>query len=230
MGLNGSDGSNPPVTSARSILVWDLPTRLFHWSLVALVITSFITGKAGGIWMRYHIWSGYAILGLLVFRITWGFVGGRYARFSSFLSSPGAALDYARGLLRRDMPRHLGHNPLGGWSVLAMLITLSIQAVTGLFANDDIFIKGPLYSWIDKATSDWLTRLHRLNQEAIFLLVCVHVVAVLFYLIIKHDNLIQPMFSGRKLWDGDGQASANPLGRAALIACLSAIGVYLLVR
>ena len=114
--------------------------------------------------------------------------------------------------------------------MLGMLTTLTVQAATGLFANDDIFIKGPLYPWIDKATSDGLTRIHRLNQEVIILLVVVHLIAVFFYLIIKHENLIRPMFTGCKHWHGEGYASANPLGTATLIAGLVAVGVYLLVR
>ncbi len=230
MNPDTNEGSTPPVASGRPILVWDLPTRLFHWLLVALVITSFVTGNIGGLWMQYHVWSGCAILGLLLFRLAWGFVGGRHARFSAFVRGPGAALRYAQTMLRRDAPKHLGHNPLGGWSVLAMLIALLIQAVTGLFANDDIFIEGPLYSWVNKAASDWLTRIHRLNQEAVLLIVAVHVMAVLYYLIIKHENLIQPMFTGRKQWRAEEQSSSNQLGLAALIASLLAVGIFLLLH
>ncbi len=230
MNPDTNQGSKPPVASGRPILVWDLPTRLFHWLLVALVITSFVTGKIGGLWMQYHMWSGYAILGLLLFRLAWGVVGGRHAHFSAFLRGPGAVLRYVRTMHRREAPEHLGHNPLGGWSVMAMLITLLVQAVTGLFANDDIFTEGPLYPWVSKATSDWLTRIHRLNQEAILLIVAIHIMAVLFYLIIKHENLIQPMITGRKNWHAEAQSSSNQLGRAALIASVLAVGIFLLVR
>jgi cytochrome b len=230
MNPDASEGSRPSESSDRPILVWDLPTRLFHWLLVTLVIASFATGKIGGLWMQHHMWSGYTIFGLLLFRVAWGFVGGRHARFSDFVCGPGAVLRYAQTMLRRDAPKHLGHNPLGGWSVLAMLIALLVQAVTGLFANDDIFIEGPLYPWVSKAASDWLTHIHKLNQEIILLLVAVHVAAVFFYLILKHENLIRPMFTGRKHWHAEGQSSANPLGRAALIAGLLAVGVFLLVR
>ncbi len=226
---SASNGSKLPKTSGRPIRVWDLPTRLFHWVLVMLVVASFVSGYIGGVWMRYHMWSGYAILGLLVFRIAWGFVGGRYARFAAFVRGPAAVLRYARSLLQADAPQHLGHNPLGGWSVLAMLISLLIQAVTGLFANDDIITEGPLYPRVSKATSDWLTHIHKLNQQAILVLVCVHVMAVLLYLIIKRENLIQPMFSGHKYWHGEGQSSAEHQWTALLIAALSAGGVYLLV-
>jgi len=230
MNPSAENKAKPPVASGGLILVWDLPTRLFHWLLVMLVTASFVTGKIGATWMQYHKWSGYAILSLMVFRLAWGFVGGRHARFSAFVSGPGVVLRYTRTLLRRDAPRHLGHNPLGGWSVLAMLITLLVQAATGLFANDDIFTEGPLYPWVSKATSDWLTHIHRLNQAAILVLVSVHVLAVLFYLIIKHENLIQPMFSGHKYWLGEAQSSTNAFWMAALIAGLTIFGVYFLVR
>jgi cytochrome b len=228
--MNLEDKHPPTATPipGRSILVWDLPTRLFHWLLLILVIVSFITGYTGGLWMQYHVWSGCSILGLLIFRLLWGLIGGRYVRFSSFVRGPGAALRYARAVLRRNAPRYLGHNPLGGWSVVAMLTVLLIQAITGLFANDDIFTKGPLYPWVSKATSDWLTHIHRLNQEVIILLVSLHVAAVLFYLIVKRENLIKPMFTGRKQWHGEDRASADHLALAALIAAVIAAGIYLL--
>ena len=230
MNLDTSEGSRPPEAYGRPIQVWDLPTRLFHWLLVMLVIASVFTGKVGGLWMQYHVWSGYAILGLLLFRLVWGFVGGQHARFSAFVRGPKAVLRYARTMPSRNAPKHLGHNPLGGWSVLAMLVALLVQAVTGLFANDDIFIEGPLYPWVSKSTSDWLTHIHKLNQEVILIIVAVHILAVVFYLIIKHENLIVPMFTGRKHWHAEGESSANQLGRAALIVSMIAVAVYLLVR
>jgi cytochrome b len=230
MNLAESNGTRTLPEPTRAILVWDLPTRLFHWLLVMLVLTSFVTGEIGGLWMRYHKLSGYCILGLIVFRLAWGFTGGQHARFSSFVRGPGAVLQYARNLLHDDAPGYIGHNPMGGWSVLAMLASLLVQAATGLFANDDIMTEGPLYPWVSKATSDLLTQIHLFNQGLILTLVAVHVMAIIFYLIVKHENLILPMVTGRKSWPGEGQASANRLARALLIAGLSAAGVYLLVR
>jgi cytochrome b len=225
-----NNASKTPPEPTRTLLVWDLPTRLFHWLLVMLVLISFVTGEHGGLWMRYHKLSGYCILGLIVFRLAWGFVGGQYARFSAFVRGPGAVLHYARNLLHDDAPGYIGHNPMGGWSVVAMISCLLVQAATGLFANDDIMTEGPLYPWVSKATSDWLTRIHLFNQGLILALVAVHVMAILFYLFIKRENLIRPMFTGHKSWPGDGQASTNRLARALLIAGLGALGVYLLVR
>jgi cytochrome b len=216
----------------RPILVWDLPTRLFHWLLVALVVSSFVTAKIGGNWMRYHEWSGEAILTLLLFRVVWGFIGSAPSRFSAFLAGPATVMRYALTLLGRDTPHTIGHNPLGGWSVMAMLLVLFIQAGIGLFANDDIATTGPLYKWVSKAASDRLTTIHRLNQNLIIALVAVHVAAVLFHLIYKHDNLITPMITGKKHWEGDRieDVSQQPAWLAALVAAVAAGAVYFLVR
>jgi cytochrome b len=214
------------------IMVWDLPTRFFHWLLLALVISSFVTGKIGGNFMRYHEWSGEAILALLLFRVMWGFFGSAPSRFRAFLAAPATVMRYALTLLRRDTPHYLGHNPLGGWSVMAMLLVLFIQAGTGLFANDDIATTGPLYKWVSKAASDRLTTIHRLNQNLIIVLVAVHVAAVLFHLIYKRENLIAAMITGEKQWEGDlaEDISQQPIWRAALAAALAAGAVYFLVR
>jgi len=216
---------------ARSVLVWDLPTRLFHWLLVIFVIISFVTGNIGGNAMQYHEWSGFAILALLMFRLVWGFAGSRQSRFVTFIQGPSAVIRYVATLRHRDSPHCLGHNPLGGWSIIALLFTLLVQAATGLFANDDIITEGPLFDWVGKAASDWLTKVHKLNQQVIIALVCVHIAAVLVYFFYKRQNLILPMITGVKPWHG---AEAEPArGRtwlAVLIAGLAALAVFLLVR
>jgi cytochrome b len=215
-----------------TVRVWDLPTRLFHWLLVALVAASFASGKIGGNAMIYHEWCGEAILALLIFRVAWGFIGSYPSRFRTFLAGPAAVFRYALTLLRRDEDRHLSHNPLGGWSVMAMLMILLVQAATGLFANDDIFIEGPLYTWVSKAASDRLTSIHRLNHDVIIVLVAVHVAAVLFHLVYKKENLIGPMITGRKPWRGSPpvESTTAPVWLAVLTASAAAVAVYLLVQ
>ena len=213
-----------------AIPVWDLPSRLFHWLLVILVAVSFTTGNIGGNAMQYHGWSGFAILILLVFRITWGFVGSRTSRFSDFVKGPAAVWRYANALVRGNSECYLGHNPLGGWSVLAMLLALLIQAATGLFANDDIITAGPLYLWVSKPVSDWLTGVHRLNRYLVIVLAATHVFAVLFYLLVKHENLIRPMITGIKHWvGGNTTPPAAPTWLAAVIAAILGFLLYLLV-
>jgi len=217
---------------SRPVVIWDLPTRLFHWFLAALVAAAFASGKVGGNAMLYHEWCGEAILALLFFRVAWGFIGSGPSRFDTFLAGPSTVLRYARTLLRREAGHHLSHNPLGGWSVLAMLLALLIQAGTGLFANDDIATEGPLYKWVSKAASDRLTSIHHFNHDVIIVLVAVHVAAVLFHLVYKRENLITPMITGRRSWKGSSTADMTqaPLWKAALAAAAAAGVVYALVR
>ena len=223
--------NRPEIGQTVQVLVWDLPIRLFHWLLVVCVILTLVSGNIGGNAMNYHMLGGYAILVLLIFRIAWGIVGSRTARFSSFVKGPATVFSYAGLLLKKNTETaYLGHNPLGGWSIVAMLAGLFTQATTGLFANDDILIEGPLYGWVSKDASDLITRVHLINRYLLVGLIAVHVLAVFFYLFFKHENLIRPMITGRKRWYA---STANPIGShilAAVIFGLAILAVYLLVQ
>jgi cytochrome b len=215
----------------RFILVWDFPTRLFHWLLVIFVIISFVTGNIGGNAMQYHKWCGFMILVLILFRLIWGFIGSGESRFVTFVKGPSAVVRYAMNLLHGDSPHDLGHNPLGAWSIIAMLLALLVQAATGLFANDDIATEGPLYEWVSKTTSDGLTRIHRLNQEIIIALVSIHVLAVIFYFFYKRENLVKPMITGVKQWSGtEPEPATGRTWLAAAVTALVGLMVYFLVR
>lgn len=231
-GFGIMDSAKQTLKDSRQVMVWDLPTRLFHWLLVALVSASFASGKIGGNAMPYHEWAGEAILALLTFRAVWGLIGSTPSRFGTFLAGPATVIRYVLALSRREPDHHLSHNPLGGWSVMAMLLVLLIQAGTGLFANDDIATQGPLYKWVSKTTSDRLTSIHRLNHDIIIILVLVHVAAVLFHLICRRENLIRPMFTGMKTWNGSPNVEMTqaPIWLAALVAAVAAGAVYILVR
>ena len=214
------------------ITVWDLPTRLFHWTLAALMIAQWLTAEFGSA-MDWHVWGGYAVLALVLFRLIWGFVGSDTVRFRDFVRGPGAALGYVKALLRGETPLYLGHNPMGGWSIVAMLVLLLVQAATGLFANDDIMTEGPLYAWVSKGTSDWLTTIHKFNFNLLLLVIAVHISAVLFYLFVKRENLIHPMLSGRKHLPPDmvretPRIVGSWLGLVVLAVAVAA--VWLLVR
>jgi cytochrome b len=181
--------------------------------------------------MQYHERSGFTILALLLFRLVWGFVGSRESRFITFVCGPATVFRYAVNIFRPDSRPYRGHNPLGGWSILAMLSALMIQTATGLFANDDIVTEGPLYKWVSKDTSDWLTGIHRLNQEVIIGLVAIHILAVLFYLFYKRENLLKPMISGFKQGNApEPQAVKGIAWKAVLAASLSALAVYFVVQ
>ena len=190
----------PSDAPIHEVLVWDLPTRLFHWLLVGFVTIAAITAKLGGLAMQYHEWCGVAILVLVTFRLLWGVVGGTHALFAAFIVRPRTVIAYARSLLRGNAERCLGHNPLGGWSIIAMLTALGVQVGTGLFANDDIFTEGPLAHWVSKATSDVLTHIHHTNKFILIGLVGVHMAAVAFYYAVKRENLVTPMVTGYKRW------------------------------
>ena len=193
-----------PLSENRSdtptTLVWDLPTRLFHWLLLALVLALVVTAKIGDDWMIWHQRCGQAVLILLVFRIVWGFIGSRHSRFTDFVRGPVAVLSAASDLFRPAVSgaKSRGHNPLGGYSVLLMLAALLTQAVTGLFSNDDATFEGPLANRVSKDLSDWFTHIHGINEVVIYILVGVHVAAIAFYWLVRKDNLVGPMITGHK--------------------------------
>jgi cytochrome b len=209
----------------RAILIWDLPVRLFHWVLVVQVVFSIITAKIGGNLMVWHVRSGYAILALLVFRILWGFMGGQTARFAAFVHRPGRVIGYARHLLQPADQPHAGHNPLGGWMVVLMLGLLVTQAVSGLFADDEIATTGPLAAHASARIVGWMSKLHALNSNALLILVALHIFAILAYLLVKKDNLIRPMLTGKK-WLPDGISEPRMVTHWLALACF-AMGVGL---
>ena len=181
----------------NKVRVWDLPTRLFHWALVACIVGLLISGYRGGSAMEWHARMGYAVLTLLLFRIVWGLVGGRWSRFASFIYSPGSVINYLRG---KPHPDHLvGHNPLGAGSVFAMLAFLLAQVATGLIGDDEISFTGPLNKFVESSKGLAATWYHkRVGQWVIVGLVVLHIAAVLYYLWKKKDNLIRPMLQGDK--------------------------------
>ncbi len=181
-----------------AIKVWDLPVRVFHWAIVVLLVFQVITGELGGSLMPLHLLSGYSILVLLVFRVLWGFAGSTHARFASFIAGPVATLRFARRLFSRQAVPQVGHNPLGGWSVVAMLVVMLLQAGSGLFANDGDEALGPLAPYVSVDVSTTFTEFHRSNLKVLIVLASLHVLAVLFHWLVKKDNLIAAMFTGVK--------------------------------
>jgi cytochrome b len=178
--------------------VWDLPVRLFHWSLVAAIVAAFVTNKLGVRTFQYHVWSGYAVVVLTCFRILWGFVGARHALFRNFVRGPAAIIAYVRGFFDPHGPHYVGHNPAGALMVLALLVAAAAQAALGLFANDEIFNTGPLYGYVTKDLSLLLTSLHRRLFYLLAGAVALHVIAVVAHRIFKGENLVVAMITGRK--------------------------------
>jgi len=207
--------------STKRIRLWDLPTRVFHWLLALAIVAAVVCGQLGGGLIVWHGRIGLFILGLIVFRLVWGVLGSTYARFAHFFPTPGRLLGYLRG--ERHEP---GHNPLGALSVFALLGVVGFQAVSGLFANDDIAFVGPLFDLIDKKLSNQLTGFHHLAADFLYVFVGLHVAAIAFYAFVKKDNMVWPMFTG---WKAVSQGEdARGGGWLALIVALlvAAAAVY----
>lgn len=184
-------------TRAR-VRVWDAPVRLFHWLLLALIGFSWWSGEQGNEWMEFHEWSGCAILTLVLFRICWGFIGSDTARFAHFVRGPRVSYAYFRSVLQRRPEVYLGHNPLGGWMILSLLLVLLVQAITGLFGNDDSSYEAPLSHWLSHSTSSFITALHAYNFDLLLGLIGLHVAAVLTHELVRRDDMIKAMFTGVK--------------------------------
>ena len=212
------DERAPGASAPLRIRVWDLPVRVVHWSLVAAVTTAIVTGELGGPWMTLHGKAGLAIVGLVAFRLVWGVMGSTHARFVNFLPTPRRIADYVRGRWRG-----VGHNPLGALSVVALLALLTVQAVTGLFGNDDIAFNGPLFHLVSDDLSAWLTGWHRRLANLLIAVVAVHVLAIVVYVSIKKHTLVKPMLTGWKAVD-EAQAvrGGGPIALAVSIAAAGA--------
>ena len=210
-------------------LVWDLPTRLFHWLLAILILLQYGTAEWRWLDMQWHVRFGYATLTLVLFRIAWGFAGSQTARFADFVRGPRRVFVYVRELVAGHAPFSVGHNPLGGWSVLAMLACLLLQAVTGLFASNRRHTEfGPWALHVPERWSQGLTTIHKINQDVLLVLIALHIAVVLAYWISRNENLIGPMLHGRK-----DPAPVAPLRfvrlRRALIALAIAAFIVLAV-
>ncbi len=209
--------------------LWDLPTRLFHWALVALIAAQFASGEFGLLPMNWHYLMGYATLALIVFRVLWGFAGSQTSRFGSFLRGPRAVLRYIVESLRGRAAHAPGHNPLGGWSVVLMLVVVAVQAISGLFTSDDISEEGPLVAHVSDATVALMTRIHHLDRYVLLLLIALHVGAVLLHWVIRNDNLVAPMLHGRARIERAPEPRFVSSWRALGLFALSAGAIWALV-
>jgi cytochrome b len=209
-------------TQATATRVWDLPTRLFHWLLAASVLALVVTAKVGGNAMVWHMRLGLLVMALLVFRLLWGFVGGRWSRFASFIYAPGTVLRYLRGQSRAGEHLDVGHSPLASFSVFAVLGMLAVQVGTGLVADDEIANLGPLNKLVTTETGLLATSWHKSwGQWIILALVVLHVLAIVVYQRRKKD-LLRPMLVGDRLLPVGTPASADGL-RQRLLALVLAL-------
>ena len=201
------------------VRVWDLPTRLFHWALVVCIVGLVTTAQIGGNAMEWHFRFGYSVLTLLLFRLLWGFVGGHWSRFSTFLYSPASLLRYLRGREVDGQP--LGHSPLGALSVFAILALLLLQVGTGLFSDDEIAAVGPLSKLASGAVVSQLTHYHKdIGKVIVLILVLLHIGAIAFYRIKRKKDLIRPMLIGDVSSPTPQLASRDDAGSRALAAVI----------
>jgi cytochrome b len=214
-------------SDARRTRIWDLPTRLFHWALAALVAASWLSGQFGGQpWLDWHFRCGYAILALLVFRLLWGFAGDRYARFASFAPSWRRVRDF----LQAPRPT-AGHNPLGALSVYVLLAAAGLQVVSGLFASDGDFSEGPWARFIPEAGIELAATIHRFNRWVLLALVMLHLAAIAWHSLAQREPLVRSMVSGDRAGI-EAEAAADDTVtrlRALLLLALSAALVAYLV-
>jgi cytochrome b len=205
-----------PETDLISAPVWDVFVRVFHWALVFLFAFSAISGKVGGGWIKWHMYSGYAILALVLFRIVWGFVGGEYARFVSFVAGPASAIRYGLGLLKRGSQHVISHNPLGGWMVIALLLLLATQAILGLISDDEIATTGPLARYVSTELSLMAMSWHRWLGDVLLILVAIHILAVVFHVFVKKESIVRAMFDGNKHLPSDLAREAQAARKASI--------------
>ena len=213
-------------------LVWDLPLRLFHWLFALSIFGSWLTAELGFEYMQAHFYLGYFMIGLVIFRVIWGFIGPTHARFSNFLKGPSTLLRYLRSLAGGEPVNSAGHNPAGGLMVIVMMAMAAFQAITGLFASDDIAWFGPYNPAVSGATASKLTSLHHANFNWILAAIALHLLAIGFYWRVKRQNLVVPMFTGRKpaAWVAEHEVIPHSQLLKALIVIVIATGlVYWLI-
>ena len=206
--------------------VWDLPSRLSHWALAILILAQFASGLFDLLPMSLHVWGGYAVLAVALFRVLWGFFGSESARFSHFLRGPADIVRYVRSLGRPADGYHVGHNPMGGWSVVALLAITLAQAGTGLFTGRAGAPLRDLVDGLGRGTGRALADVHEWLYWFLLRLVLAHVAAAVFYLVVRRQNLIVPMFGdGRVPLARDPALRFAGAGRALVLLAISVAAV-----
>lgn len=183
---------------SKHVLIWDLPLRIFHWLFACTVFASWYTSDQDNDLIDVHMKLGYFALGLLVFRIMWGFVGTKHSRFSSFFPTPSRLRLYITDLRNNQVRNTTGHNPLGSLMVFLMILLISLQAISGLFINDDVFSSGPYYDSVSKEIEKVMFFLHHNVFDVMIAAIGMHLLAIAYYVRVKKQSLILPMITGKK--------------------------------
>lgn len=212
------------MTSKRTTerLVWDLPLRIFHWLFAASVMLSWITAEIGSDVRQFHMWLGFWMIGLLAFRLAWGLVGTRHARFASFIPGPRAVIAHVRELKSGGPAASPGHNPVGSLMILAMLILVALQAISGLFMDDDVMFAGPYASVAGEAVRETMKAIHFNLIYFVLALAALHVVANVYLSVFRKQRLIHAMWTGKKPADQVAEHEAISSSRVWLAAAVAA--------
>ena len=208
------------VATRRMIQVWDLHTRIFHWSLVGLFVFLIVSGDLGDDLIEWHFYAGYLLSGLLVFRLIWGIVGSEHSRFISFIRHPLHTIKYLKRMFQGKAEHHYGHNPAGGMMVVVLLVLLSIQVASGLVTTDDVIWDGPFYSAVSDDLAELGSMLHHQVQNLLQLLVVLHIAAIIFHRFKYKDALVPAMIHGKKP-DQGGAVSVSNAGVMASVVALT---------
>lgn len=220
--MHETNNLTPSSDVLQPVRVWDLPTRVFHVLLLISIVGLVITGEVGGGAMQLHFYFGYGVLSLLLFRLVWGVIGGRWSRFASFLPTPSKVMAYMRDLAAGRHTPSVGHNPMGALSVFAMLVVLLLQVLSGFCSDDEIAASGP---WTPFVSGDWVERATEYHSEVgktlLIILVVLHVASILFYKRFQNEDLVTPMIQGDKTLPTDTPASRDSAGTRLL-----ALGVW----
>ncbi|MEP1448056.1 MAG: cytochrome b/b6 domain-containing protein [Paraglaciecola sp.] len=211
-------------------LVWDIPVRLFHWLLVLCLFGQWLTAEVLEDAMDIHFYIGYFTLGLIIFRLIWGFLGTKYAKFSSFIAGPKTMLAYLKSIASKQHAFSIGHNSVGGLILPAVIILVGLQAISGLFTSDDILYTGPYYDSASDDLQQWMQWLHHNIFDLLLAIIGLHLVAIGWYLFYLKHNLIKPMLDGKKTVSTKDSISHSQLVKAIVIMCLVAVFIYWLVE
>ena len=202
--MNSASTSASTSPGHTVLRVWDLPTRLFHWVLLVLVLMLFISGHQGGDWMPWHARCGYGVLTLVLFRLVWGLVGGHHSRFKQFLPSPARLCNALQRAWRGPHLASVGHNPMGALSVIAFLLLLAMQAGSGLMSDDEIAFSGPLSAKVSASVVSLATWYHKeVGQQGLLALIVLHVAAIAYYRRRHGEHLVAAMIHGDKTVQAD---------------------------
>jgi cytochrome b len=213
----------------RVVPVWDIPIRIFHWLIVALVVAAYATWRLN--WMVWHGWIGDAVLTLLLFRLLWGFFGGETARFSGFLASPGRVVQHLKTWLRREPDHQVGHNPAGGWMVVLLLALLLVETLSGVYVANDIADEGPLTEIVPARAANAIAASHAIVWDVLLAAIVLHVLAIAGFAAVKGQNLLRPMVTGTKVLPASVAAPrAGSPTRAGLLLLACAAATALLVN